>query len=353
MADMWTKCRDLLPRPSADRLQRSRQAKSADSDARLHQEVFQVTAEKREERTVLYLAYGSNLSVETFRGRRGIKPLTQVNVYVPELKLTFDLAGLPYIEPCFAGSQYRTTAPNTEEDDDDNDNEEPYRDEVGHDDVDIEKLHLIPPRQDVHREDYHKNRWHKPLIGVVYEVTLADYAHIIATEGAGSGYKDRVVTCHPFPDAYNPSEPSPHVPDTPPFQAHTLLSPWQPDRTRDDPRIRPDPAFAQPSQRYLNLITSGAEELGLPLDYRAYLASIRPFQITTWRQRVGQVIFLGIWGPIVMTIVLLSSLLADEYGHSPPWLAQAGKVASMAMWRSYDSSFRRVFGEGERTIGDV
>lgn len=342
--------RTFLPRPSAERLRRSTQPKSPDSHVGLDREIFRIKDEKREERTVLYLAYGSNLSVETFRGKRGIKPLTQVNVYVPELRLTFDLAGLPYIEPCFAGSQYRTTAPNAEEKDV---HDEQYRDDVGHD-VDVEKAALIPSREPgLRNEDYHKDRWRKPLIGVVYEVTLADYAHIIATEGGGSGYKDVVVSCHPFPDTYSPSDPSPDVPDTPPFKAHTLLSPWNPDQMGHDPRMRPDPAYAQPSQRYLNLITSGAEELVLPMDYRAYLASIRPYKITTWQQRVGQRIFLSFWGPIIMIIVLLSSLLADKDGHSPAWLARTGSLASMAMWRNYDSSFRRVFGDGERTIGDV
>lgn len=62
---------------------------------------------EEQEKTVLYLAYGSNLSAEVFRGRRGIKPISQVNVYAPELSLTFDLAGIPYFEPCFAGTQYR------------------------------------------------------------------------------------------------------------------------------------------------------------------------------------------------------------------------------------------------------
>jgi hypothetical protein len=68
----------------------------------------QRTEENEEQgKTVLYLAYGSNLSAEVFRGRRGIEPISQVNVYAPELRLTFDLAGIPYLEPCFAGTQYR------------------------------------------------------------------------------------------------------------------------------------------------------------------------------------------------------------------------------------------------------
>ncbi|RAL66850.1 hypothetical protein DID88_007633 [Monilinia fructigena] len=61
-------------------------------------------------KSVLYLAYGSNLSAETFKGKRGIKPLSAVNVHVPEIDLTFDLAGIPYAEPFYEVTldDYRT-----------------------------------------------------------------------------------------------------------------------------------------------------------------------------------------------------------------------------------------------------
>ncbi|KAL8866135.1 MAG: hypothetical protein Q9198_009023, partial [Flavoplaca austrocitrina] len=49
--------------------------------------------------TYLYLAYGSNLASSTFQGVRRVKPLAALNVVVPSLTLTFDLAGFPYSEP--------------------------------------------------------------------------------------------------------------------------------------------------------------------------------------------------------------------------------------------------------------
>ncbi|KAL9005989.1 MAG: hypothetical protein Q9188_001279, partial [Gyalolechia gomerana] len=118
------------------------------------------------EKTYLYLAYGSNLASSTFRGARGIRPLAALNVVVPELVLTFDLAGIPYTEPCFANTAYRSsqpTLPNTSEN---------------------EKSPLLPAT-------YKKDPpWDKGLVGVVYEVTPKDYAHIIATEGGGASYHD-------------------------------------------------------------------------------------------------------------------------------------------------------------------
>ncbi|KAF3131287.1 hypothetical protein TWF594_009887 [Orbilia oligospora] len=95
---------------------------------------------------VKYLAYGSNLSSETFLGRRGIKPLSQVKVRVPSLTLSFDLAGIPYKEPRFAN---------------------------------------VRPREEEDQE----------LMGVVYEVTPEDYRKILTTEG---GYSVIEVTCIPL-----------------------------------------------------------------------------------------------------------------------------------------------------------
>jgi hypothetical protein len=113
--------------------------------------------------TMLYLAYGSNLSNETFRGNRGIKPLSQVNVQVPSLRLTFDLPGLPYAEPCFANTARRDPK------------NDPAQD--GRNVEENEKCGSSEVRRN--EEKYRKNRWHKGLIGVVYEVTPEDYAHII------------------------------------------------------------------------------------------------------------------------------------------------------------------------------
>lgn len=58
-------------------------------------------------KTILYLAYGSNLCAETFLGRRGIRPVSQINVSAPAFDLSFDLPGIPYNEPCFANTRPR------------------------------------------------------------------------------------------------------------------------------------------------------------------------------------------------------------------------------------------------------
>ncbi|KAI7279306.1 hypothetical protein KC345_g5445 [Hortaea werneckii] len=320
------------PRPSEERL-----AKSFSDVAYDTQKYLENATSKKE--SVLYLAYGSNLCNETFRGNRGIKPLSQINVQVPSLRLTFDLPGIPYAEPCFANSGSR---------DPDHDPAKPPTKDC------TEKTPLLGAegRPD---EGYRKDRWHKGLIGVVYEVTPEDYAHIIATEGGGSSYHDILVDCHPFASD-DPRLPVPQNPTTPPFKAHTLFAPATlpgEDPPKDGGRFqRPDTSYAQPSARYLKLITDGANESGLPFEYRDYLHSIHPYTMKGAKQRVGQFVFLTLWLPVVSFIFLMSPMFQDEHGRQPQWLREFSGAIFKAVWASYDSFFKPMFGDGERSIAD-
>jgi len=273
--------------------------------------------------TFLYLAYGSNLCNETFRGKRGIKPLSQINVQVPELRLTFDLPGIAYSEPCFANTARRDVPSSTEKEGTPTSN------------------------------DYHKDRWHKGLIGVVYEVTSTDYAHIIATEGGGASYQDILVDCHPF-ESSDPTRSVPVHPATKPFKAHTLFAPAVPPGSqppKEGGRIqRPDTSYAQASARYLKLITDGAAECRLPYEYQDYLNNIRPYTITSNKQQMGQFIFLTLWLPFIVLVFSLGAQFADEHGRTPPWLRILSESIFRACWRTYDGFFKPTFGDGERTV---
>ena len=178
--------------------------------------------------TVLYLAYGSNLAASTFLDDRGIRPLAAINVLVPKLDLCFDLPGIPYKEPAFANTRYRKAAPHLNASSDDSSL-------LGHP---VEKEGLS-----------RKPLWKKGLVGVVYEVTPSDYAHIIATEGGGSSYQDILIPCHPLPTGMKVV---PENPESLPkaFLAHTLFAPRLEDGG-DGAIKRPDPNYGQPSARYL------------------------------------------------------------------------------------------------------
>lgn len=287
--------------------------------------------------TVLYLAYGSNLSAETFRGRRGIEPLAQINVIVPSIVLTFDLPGFAYMEPCFANVRYRGNS------------EAPAKDDstVGED------TPLLGGS--IGRPRYHKERWQKGLVGVVYEVSRKDYATIIRTEGGGSSYQDIVVDCYPLLDASI----VPEKPVTAAFRAHTLYAPAESPEGADSTagtltRLkRPGHSYAQASSRYMKLLTSGADEHNLPQEYQTYLHQIRSYTITTMGQRVGKFIFVSIWAPIIFSIFGLERMVADKKtGRSPKWLRTLSALAFSGAWVSYDRFFKPLFGDGERTLGD-
>ncbi|KAL8753377.1 MAG: hypothetical protein Q9184_005440 [Pyrenodesmia sp. 2 TL-2023] len=300
-------------------------------------------ASKKDE-TYLYLAYGSNLAASTFRGVRGIRPLAALNVVVPELVMTFDLAGFPYTEPCFANTAYRSTpsiSTSPQSSDSNSAAQAPTT-------ASSEKTPLLLP-------SYENPHWDKGLVGVVYEVTASDYAQIIATEGGGAGYQDVLTTCHPLPAA---TTTVPSNPTTPPFKAHTLYCPLLPPGSAP-PKDggahyhRPDPGYAQPSQRYIDLIRTGAEEHDIPQEYRDYLDSLKPYTITTQGQRMGRFVFSMTWLRIIRAVFMLNRVFRDEHGRSPPWLVRLLGSMFVGVWASYDWWMKGLFGDGERTIEDA
>ncbi|KAJ9634600.1 hypothetical protein H2199_008883 [Coniosporium tulheliwenetii] len=274
--------------------------------------------------TVLYLAYGSNLCHETFQGKRGIRPLSAINVQVPGLRLTFDLPGLPYAEPCFANSGWRDPGhPSVAEKRGEQDEKTPL---LRSGEGEITAAGDAATEAEVRKGGYNKDSWTKGLIGIVYEVTPEDYTHIIATEGGGSSYTDILIPCHPLPTlasgAPDPDAPVPDVPSSPSFVAHTLFAPRLPDGAPEEGGgvRRPDPSYAQPSARYLKLITDGAREHDLPLEYQTWLSTLQPYTITSNKQRLGAYVFLTLWMPFIMFVFGLQKVWQDEKGRSPGWL---------------------------------
>ncbi|KAL9595220.1 MAG: hypothetical protein Q9219_006586 [cf. Caloplaca sp. 3 TL-2023] len=288
---------------------------------------------KESDQTYLYLAYGSNLAASTFRGARGIRPLAALNVVVPELVMTFDLAGFPYSEPCFANTAYHAASSSMPS-------------SSPHDQGSTsEKTPLLPTYENAH--------WPKGLVGVVYEVTSSDFAHIIATEGGGAAYHDVLVACYPLPPS---SSTVPSHPTGPSFKAHTLFAPLSPPGAKPPKGgshlSRPDPNYAQPSERYLNLIRTGAAEHDIPREYRDYLQEVKPYIITTQGQRLGRFVFRMTWSPIISATFALNRLFSDKQGRNPPWLVNLLGSIFVGVWTSYDGWMKGVFGDGERTIED-
>ncbi|KAL2271427.1 hypothetical protein VTJ83DRAFT_798 [Remersonia thermophila] len=332
-------------------------------------------------KTVLYLAYGSNMAAETFLGMRGIRPLSQVNVSAPSLELTFDLPGIPYREPCFANTAMRKV-PGKKPPFDPPElppgipGRPPRQDGPGAEPSDSSSATAAAAAGSIGRRDEKGDPvWTQGLYGVVYEVTPEDYARIMATEGGGASYHDILVPCFPLPPSVSVPEHPPAWPPAP-FLAHTLYAPRLPDSDSSSsstaaaagtnpagnislpgflrrlflPARRPEGAQAQPSLRYLNLLRTGAREHELPAAYQAYLGRLRPYRATTRGQRLGQVLFLGFWLPPLVAVMAGSRLLADERGRAPGWLVAASTCVFNLIWKSYDAVGKGIFGDGERCV---
>ncbi|KAI5117585.1 hypothetical protein M0805_004580 [Coniferiporia weirii] len=296
-----------------------------------------LVAESTPSELLWYLAYGSNLNASVFKRRRGISPRAQRNVLVTGLELTFDLAGLPYLEPRFANCRFATvrdpsivSSKNGAEDEK----------------VQLQNGTEAEPEFDLDAP------WTGAgaLIGVAYLVTPEDFARIIATEGGGSSYKMVAVEGRVLaPDQRAQGQAVPGTDACPGtgvtltgevIRAFTLLAPAAKTRQK----------YGEPSPRYLSLIRQGAEECALPLAYRTYLAGLKAYTLTTWRQKFGRALMVTACLPVLLPVMLLGSVLAGADGKYPDWFGDMQRRIFTAMWGAYDRVWAGRFGDGERTI---
>lgn len=329
-----------IPTTSIERRLQSAAAAAADDDDD-GDDAPRETGKSAAAGTVLYLAYGSNMAAQTFLGSRKIRPLSQVNVSVPTMRLTFNLPGFPYKEPCFANVAYKRQH---------QENIKRYSDE---------QTSLIADEgKDEDDDDV-------ALVGVVYEVTEQDWGQILRTEGGGASYKEIEVPCFAISSKTGAesesqsSSTSSSPPSSKPFFARTLhapyiTSPHNPSKQTWWQRFTAGlnrPGTSQPSVRYLNILKDGAREHNLPHSYQQYLASFQPYTITSTRQKIGQILFMCAWAPGLLSFIALSHVLAGKDGKLPKGIAGLSNVLFTMMWVSYDVFLEPVFGSGERTEG--
>ncbi len=108
-------------------------------------------------RQTWYFAYGSNMRASVLQNR-GVTAIAKEIVVVPTHILSFDVFGVPYSEPAMASITSRKSQPAGTTD-------------------------QVPA---VH--------------GVAYLVSQADYVRLLASEGAGTAYKE--IECDAFPAQY-------------------------------------------------------------------------------------------------------------------------------------------------------
>ncbi|POS75432.1 hypothetical protein DHEL01_v206174 [Diaporthe helianthi] len=165
--------------------------------------------------TVWYVAYGSNMSSTKFTGSRGIVPIATTRVRIPGFELAMETPGVPYSEPSFAS---------------------------------------ITPRK---RADLEKGIYQPDVIGVAYLLQAQQYERVIASEGGGIAYKDIEVQCEPL-GADDRCKLGERV------QMRTLGTILM---------RRPAPT---PSERYMSILTDGAQEAKLPRSYQRSFGMAEP-----------------------------------------------------------------------------
>ncbi|KAG8844763.1 hypothetical protein FRC20_003396 [Serendipita sp. 405] len=228
------------------------------------------------------------MSEKSFLERRGIRPLKSLVVNAPEVELSFNLPGMPYVEPRFANVTL-----NAETDD-----------------------------------GGPKHPWGKGLIGVAYYITLEDMAQIFRTEGGGSSYQIIQVDCYEIGGTGQK------------VRANTLFA-------NDKRRLRNQ--LGQPSARYMNLLRTGAKEKSLPKEYQDYLENVETYHRTNRLQIFGLVILGSVLLPVFLLGVLVGRLLQNKKGESPRWIQRIKQTIFRGGWAIHDAVLKPLFGSGEVT----
>ncbi|KAG0201225.1 hypothetical protein BGX28_005903 [Mortierella sp. GBA30] len=264
--------------------------------------------------TLWYLAYGSNMDPRVLTGRRKIQPLESKTVVVPEYWLSFDVGGIPFIEPCFASILKRDQSKVHERD---------YALFVH------ERCRY--GQQFVWHEDQPEQCYPPVLQGVVHKITHREWQLIVQSEGGlghdvPTGYDHIEVECK----VVNSDE---HV------FAHVLTARPLSISTR-----------CQPSARYKSLLTAGAAHHNLDPAYQEYLLRILPYECTGLRSLLARLVFVIFNIPMLLAYTLLlkrnKGVPADQRIPPPYWMAWYFDKASRFSNAAHDNIVAPIFGSG-------
>ncbi|KAF9958224.1 hypothetical protein BGZ72_000687 [Mortierella alpina] len=275
------------------------------------------TAPTAPQDSVWYLAYGSNMDPKVLTGRRKIQPLDSRPVIVPDYWLSFDINGIPFVEPCFA-SILRIDSARL--------HDKAYAREV-HTRTQYGREFLW----DENHPDHPKRSFPPTLQGVAHKITLDDWQRVIQTEG-GWG--------HDVPTGYNQIKVDCRIMGTDEhISAHVL-----------EARPLSIMSHCQPSARYKSLLTAGAAHHNLDPAYQDYLARIVPYECTGVRSKLGRVLFMGVNAPILMMFTILfwkNKRKSKEESQRPPyWTAWCFDKASRFSSVVHDFLVAPVLGSG-------
>jgi len=180
-----------------------------------------------------YFGVGSNLSRKKLEERsicgKKINPLSFEPCVIPHHRLAFNLRAFPPLEPAMGSLEPLPSF---------------YNKDDSSEKVDKNRRSVSLPLKSYEREECH---------GALIKLSTEDYEKVYKSEGGGQGlmqgYEEYIVRCVPYDKSKRP------------VQAVAF-------RVRDHARLSNDPC---PSQRYMNIIKEGANELGLKPCYLKWL----------------------------------------------------------------------------------
>lgn len=267
--------------------------------------------------TIWYLAYGSNMDPKVFSGRRKIRPIESLVVTVPNYWLSFDIGGIPFVEPCFA-SILKTDHARL--------HQKEYAEEV-HSRTQYGREFLW---DESHQE--HPSRSYPPVLqGVAHKITLRDWQLVIQSEGGWghdvpTGYNQIQVDCIRHD---NKEQIRAFVLESRPLSVKT---------------------HCQPSARYKNLLTSGATHHHLDASYQHYLANIVPYECTGVSSKIARVLFMAINSPIFAMFMIMvfrnRGKPVEQHTRPPYWAAWGFDKASRMSSMLHDYMVAPIFGSG-------
>ena len=101
-----------------------------------------------------------------------------------------------------------------------------------------------------------------------------------------------------------------------------------------------------------DLIVHGAEEANYPDDYQRYLRGISTYRPPTeGMRRLGAVIFLSVWVPLMALMEKITNLGisfgGDEQGNAPAWVVWLVRTLMAIMWWHHDYLHAPLWGRGD------
>ncbi|KAF9579229.1 hypothetical protein BGW38_004596 [Lunasporangiospora selenospora] len=270
-----------------------------------------------EEKTVWYLAYGSNMDPKVFTGRRKIHPIESRPVIVPEYWLSFDIGGLPYLEPCFASILKKDSS---------RIHERAYALEV--------HARTLEGRPFVWDDRHPENSYPPTLQGVAHRITLREWQLVIQSEGGWgydlpTGYDQIEVECMVVENGTNPT-------------GETL-------RTKVlEARPKSIRSHCQPSARYKSLLVTGAAYHNIDPAYQRYLSQVVPYECTGLKAKMGRVVFSIANLPMLIFFFGMGNRgkRPEDLTKPPYWAAWTQDKMARFSATLYDNVIGPIFGSG-------